>query len=110
MYNFELIKDEELIKIFDDVYIRQNENEKTTTIILTNKRLLFLEHQNPNEGLEVLRVARGMNCIKTKYVYFEIDLNEIKTIIKNEYYQVTLKNKISFEFDNEELFNLLINK
>ena len=36
------IKNEELIEVFDEVYIRQNDNEKITTIALTNKRLLFL--------------------------------------------------------------------
>lgn len=64
MYNFNLNKDEEIIKVFDDVLIRQEGNEKVTTIALTNKRVLFLDYLIENEGLEVLRIARGMNYIK----------------------------------------------
>ena len=64
MYNFNLNKDEEIIKVFDDVLIRQEGNEKVTTIALTNKRVLFLDYLIENEGIEVLRIARGMNYIK----------------------------------------------
>lgn len=64
MYNFNLNKDEEIIKVFDGVLIRQEGNEKVTTIALTNKRVLFLDYLIENEGLEVLRIARGMNYIK----------------------------------------------
>ena len=108
MYNFELINNEEVIKIFDEVFIKQEGNQKTTTIILTNKRLLFLDHITPNEGLEVLRVARGADYIRYKEVYYQIDLNDIENISNGEYYQVTLKNKMVFEFDNEKLYKLLV--
>ena len=33
MYNFNLMKNENLMKVFDEVFIRQGENEKITTII-----------------------------------------------------------------------------
>lgn len=107
MYNFELMDDEKVIRIFDEVFIKQGENEKNTTIILTNKRLLFLDYINVNEGLEVLRIARGADYIKYKETYYQIDLNDIVDIIKNQYYQVILKNDVTFEFDNEKLYSLL---
>lgn len=107
MYNFELTNNEEVIKIFDEIFIKQGENEKNTTIVLTNKRLLFLDYITPNEGLEVLRIARGADYIKYKDVYYQIHLNDIESIIKDKYYQVVLKNKIIFEFEDEELYNLL---
>ena len=55
MYNFVLQKGEETIQIFDDIYIKQGQNEKETTIILTNQRLLFLEYlaDDPNEILRI---------------------------------------------------------
>lgn len=53
MYNFNLNKDEEIIKVFDAVLIRQEGDEKVTTIALTNKRVLFLDYLIGNEGLEV---------------------------------------------------------
>lgn len=107
MYNFELMDNEEVIKAFDEIWIKQGENQKNTTIVLTNKRLLFLDYLTPNEGLEVLRIARGTNYIKYKEVYYQIDLNDIADITTGEYYQVILKNKMMFEFDDEELYNLL---
>ena len=107
MYNFELMDDEKVIRIFDEVFIKQGENEKNTAIILTNKRLLFLDYINVNEGLEVLRIARGADYIKYKETYYQIDLNDIVDIIKNQYYQVILKNDVTFEFDNEKLYSLL---
>ena len=110
MYNFELIDNESVIKIFDDIFIKQDENTKYTTIVLTNKRLLFLDYLIPNEGLEVLRIAKGADYIRYKEVYYQVDLNDIEYIIKNEYYQVILKNNITFEFDNEEVYNLLQNQ
>lgn len=107
MYNFDLKKEEEIIKVFDDVLIRQGGNEKVTTIALTNKRVLFLDYLIENEGLEVLRIARGMNYIKYKEVYYQINLSDIESIIKDKFYKVILKSKKSFEFDKDELYSLL---
>ena len=107
MYNFERINNEEIIKIFDKIFIKQGENEKDTTIILTNKRILFLEYLIENEGSEILRITKGVNYIKHKEVYYQINLNEIENITNGKYYQVVLKNDMSFEFDDEELYNLL---
>lgn len=107
MYNFELTNNEEVIKIFDEIFIKQSENEKNTTIVLTNKRLLFLDYTTPNEGLEVLRVARGTDYIKYKEIYYQIDLNDIENIINDKYYQVILKNEMTFEFNDDELYRLL---
>lgn len=107
MYNFELFNNEEVVKIFDEIFIKQEENEKTTTIVLTNKRLLFLDYIIPNEGLEALRTSRGVDYIRYKEVYYQIDLNDIVEIINNEYYLVILNNKMTFEFYNDELYNLL---
>ena len=76
MYNFNLLKNEKIIKVFEEIYIIQEENEKVTTIALTNKRLLFLDYLNENEGQEVLRIARGTNYLKIKDVYYYINLND----------------------------------
>ena len=107
MYNLELLNNEEVVRIFDEIFVKQNENEKITTIVLTNKRLLFLDFLIENEGLEVLRIARGINYIKTKEVYFQINLSDVKNISKNKYYKIVCKNDMSFEFDDEELYKLL---
>lgn len=106
MYNFNLVEHEELIKLFDSVWISQNNNEKNTSIALTNKRLLFLEYSK-NDPNEVLRTARGLEYPRYKEVYYQISLGDIKKITKEENYSITLVNNNLFEFDNRELFDLL---
>ena len=44
MYKYKLNDNEDIIKIFDNLYIKQGNNEKTTSAILTNQRLLFLDY------------------------------------------------------------------
>ncbi len=106
MYNFELQKGEETISIFDDIYIKQGTNEKETTIILTTKRILFLDYQNddPNENL---RIGRGVQYLRAKEVYYEMLLKDIEKISFDKLYKVLLKNGIEFEFENKDLYKLL---
>ena len=109
MYNFNLLPNEELIKVFDNISIKQEENEKNTTIALTNKRLLFLDYLTENDYSEVLRISKGIDYLKYKEVYFEINLKNI-TNIKEEKLYILLYDDKSFEFDNKELFLLLKDK
>ena len=67
MYNFNFIENEELIEIFDEVLVKQNDNEKITTIAFTNKRLLFLDYIT-NDGLEALRITNKMNLVRTNII------------------------------------------
>ena len=76
MYKYTLNDNEDIIKIFDNLYIKQGNNEKITSAILTNQRLLFLDYIVQNEGLEVLRIARGSQAIQYKEVYYQIMLND----------------------------------
>lgn len=109
MYNFNFIKNEKLIEIFEEVHIKQNNQEKTTTIALTNKRLLFLDYVT-NNGLEALRIINKLNIIKSKEVYYEIYLTNIKNITKETNCKITLKDNTSFEFNNDKLYKLLGDK
>ena len=106
MYNFNFVENEELIEVFDEVYIRQNDNEKITTIALTNKRLLFLDYVT-NDGLETLRITNKMNLVRNKEVYYQLNLDDIELLSETEYYNIVLKDGIEFEFNNEELYELL---
>lgn len=106
MYNFNFIENEKLVEIFDEVLVKQNENEKNTTIALTNKRLLFLDYIT-NDGLEVLRITNKMNLVRIKEVYYQIKLEDIKSVQEEEYYQVILKDDTEFELNNRELYELL---
>ncbi len=106
MYNFTLQKNEETISIFDNAYIKQGDNEKETTIILTNQRLLFLEYlaNDPNEDL---RIGRGIQYLRAQEVYYEFPLKDIEKISFNKLYKVKLKNGVEFEFEDQNLYKLL---
>lgn len=106
MYNFNLMNGEEIIDIFDNTLVKQEENQKNTTIALTSKRLLFLDYVNDDIN-EMLRIGRGLDYIRYKEVYFNIDLVEIQSIEKKDYYLVNLKNGNSFEFSNDKLYEIL---
>lgn len=106
MYNFNFVENEELIEVFDEVYIRQNNNEKITTIALTNKRLLFLDYIT-NDGLETLRITNKMNLVRSKEVYYSIDLNELEKVYEDEYFIIKLKDNKLIEFNELKLYELL---
>lgn len=106
MYNFNFMDGEKLIYVFDEVLVIQNDNEKITTIALTDKRILFLDYMT-NDGLDALKITKGVNFKRYKEVYYEIDLNDINMLIEEEYYKVMLKDNRSFEFNNKMLYELL---
>lgn len=108
MYKYILNINEDVIKIFDKLYVKQGSNEKTTSAILTNQRLLFLDYIVQNEGLEVLRIARGSQAIQFKEVYYQINLNDIKTINKKELYEIVLNNNSVIEFNDKILYDLIL--
>ena len=106
MYNLNLEDNEELIEIFENEYVKQGKNEKNTTIAITNKRLLFLDYMKDDPD-EVLRIARGVDYIRYKEIYYQIRLSEIEKILKKELYSVVLKDGNEFEFEDDKLFNLI---
>ena len=108
MYKYTLNDNEDVIKIFDNIYVKQGSNEKTTSAILTNQRLLFLDYIIQNEGLEVLRIARGSQAIQYKEVYYQINLNDIKNLSKKELYEIVLNNNSIIEFNDKKLYDLIL--
>lgn len=109
MYNFGLTKGENVIEIFDDIWICQGKNEKNTTVAVTNKRILFMDYDkyDPNE---VFRVGRGVDYVRYKEVYYQINLDEIISIESGDYYNVFLSNGVNFGFDDEKLYELINKK
>lgn len=104
MYNFSLLKNEKVIDVFDDIWVSQNENEKMTTVALTNQRLLFLDYNN-NDPRDNLRIGRGMEYIRYKEVYHSIMLQDIKDV--TDVYILNLKKGCDIKIDNKELCNLI---
>ena len=109
MYNIDLLKNEKIIDIFDEVFIKQGNQEKYTTIAITNKRLLFLDYFGNTFIEETLRIAQGVSYLRMKKVYFIIDRKDIKRISKKDYYNIELKDNI-IEFDNEDIYQILKEK
>lgn len=106
MYNFNFLRDEKLIQVFDDIWIKVNDKEKITTIALTNKRLLFLDYDN-NDYRENLRISGKLNYIRYKEVYYMVKLENIKNMANNDTYIINLIDGRNIEFDNEELYHLI---
>jgi len=106
MYNFNFVDDEKLISVFDEVFIKQDINEKIFTVALTDKRLLFLDYIT-NDGMEALRITKGIDFNKYKEVIYQINLEEIDRLVSDEYYQIILKNKRIINFNNEILYNMI---
>ena len=95
-------------KIFDNLYIKQGNNERPTSAILANQRLLFLDYIVQNEGLEVLRITRGSQAIQYKEVYYQINLNDINALNKKELYEIVLNNNSIIEFNDKKLYDLIL--
>ncbi len=82
MYNLELEKNEEIIVIEDDIIVSNKDKSKISTVALTNKRLLFLDLPL-NTTDESIRLANASDYIKIKEVYYSVNLNQIKSVIKD---------------------------
>ena len=107
MYNFDFLKDEELIEIYEDVWIVQGNNEKCTTIALTNQRLLFLDYDK-YDSRENLRVGRGVEYARFKKEYYSIDLKYIKKVSnKKGITIIDLSDGKNLEIENENIFSLI---
>ncbi len=107
MYNINLLKNEKVIAVFDDIFIKQGKNQKLTTIAITNQRLLFLDYFNETSIEETLRIANGVDYLRQKEVYYKIDLKNIIEVSKNDYFYIKLKDNTIIEFAEEELYNLI---
>ena len=107
MYNFNFIENEKLIDVFENTLVKQGNNEKNTTIALTDKRLLFLDYINKNDGMEAIRISRGISYPRYKEVYYQINLKDTIKLEKDEYFKIILNDKTTIEFNNETLYQQL---
>ncbi len=96
MYNLNLLENEEIKIIIDEVLISQDNNSKTTTVALTNQRLLFLD--NFNDISETLRISRGIDYLKEKEIYYIINITDITSINNNT---ITLKDNKTLTINDE---------
>lgn len=108
MYNYNLLPNEEVKKIFDSITIQHQKDIKETSIIITSQRILFLDYLiNPNSPEEVLRIAKGVQYPKYKEVYYQINLKDITKIENHSKYRLILKDNFYFEFEDKELYTVI---
>ena len=91
MYNFELLKGEETIAIFDDVYIRQEKNEKEEHEKERQKYTKVLRVYNAADYMDMSVIMDFEKEYKVRVEYTEFESNEdmYNNIIKNpNYYDV----------------------
>ena len=108
MYNFNLEKNESLISVFDEVLIKQNDNQKLVSVAISDKRILLLDYVSI-EPFETLKATQASHYIKMKEVFFSKKLKEIKSLENKSLYHLVFKDDFYFEFDNDDLYKLLKN-
>lgn len=112
MYEFDKLKNEKIVLISDNSFLKINDNWNSISTIITNKRLLLLDYPSKVSNYqETMRVSRGMDYIQKKEVLFKVNLNEILKIEKDNKY--LLKNGNYFYLNDtgvKKIVNNIINK
>ena len=92
MYDFNLLRNENIKIISDNSKVYINNTFKECTTIITNLRLLILDYpSNISNSMEDLRTSQRINYIKKKEIIFELKLKNIIDIkIKNEEIKIFL--------------------
>ena len=106
MYNFNFEEGESLIEVFDPIYVKQGDVERNTAIAVTTKKILFLAYMK-DDPFEDMKAGRVIGQVKFKQVFYEILLSNVQKVQEDELYKVETFNGINFEFENEDLYNLL---
>lgn len=109
MYNFKFEEGESLIKVFDPIYVKQGDVEKNIAVAVTTNRILFMAYLK-DDPFEDMKPGKVIGTIKFKQAFFEIPLVNVQTIEEGELYKVTMFNGTSFEFENEDLYGMLLER
>ena len=109
MYDFKLNKNEEIKLISDNTIIYTDIEEKNVTSIVTNQRLLILDYPSGiYNSKEDLRISGKMTYIRKKEIICEINLQDIKSIIKDKsYYKIELDNNSYINLVDDEIISFL---
>ena len=109
MYDFKLNKNEEIKLISDNTIIYTDIEEKNVTSIVTNQRLLILDYPSGiYNSAEDLRISGKMTYIRKKEIICEINLQDIKSIIKDKsYYKIELDNDSYINLVDDEIISFL---
>ena len=78
MFDFELLKEEEIVLTTDNIVITRNGKNTKYSAVLTNKRLIFFDKLN--DSLDSLNISTAIGAVPTLFPQEEIELSTIKSI------------------------------
>lgn len=108
MYDLKKTLDEDIISIIDDSILKFEGKSREISIILTNKRIVFLDYPSAiNNYEETMRISRGINYLRKKEPFFELEIKDLKSIEKGDFDKYQLKNGNYFFLESEKLRNEL---
>lgn len=109
MYNIVLDENEEIKLISDNTIVYNNKDELICTSIITNKRYLILDYPSDLYNTrEDLRILNKLNYVKQKEVIFEINLDKILSVEKdNKYYKININKDEYILIDDIDIINYL---
>lgn len=109
MYNIVLDENEEIKLISDNTIVYNNKEELICTSIITNKRYLILDYPSDLYNTrEDLRILNKLSYVKQKEVIFEINLDKILSVEKdNKYYKININKDEYILIDDIDIINYL---
>lgn len=110
MYNIDLQENETIIYNNDETKIKANDKILDISLVITNNRLIILQDSNKLGNMNnVLRTTKGLGFIPNREIIFQINRNEIKDIIYNEYAKIIFNNNTFIEVKDENIKHILEN-
>lgn len=79
MYDFDKLKDEEIVFISEESILKVDNLEKAITVIITNKRILLFGEDKFNYQ-ESLRVGRAVDYLPKRVLLFDSLISNIKLV------------------------------
>lgn len=106
MYNYELLENEKIIKIFDDVLLKTGNDILNVSVIITNMRFIILGIPDDIESFRVGRMIIDKPI--SKEIKFETNINNIIAIKRKEnYYKYILSDTNYFLLNTDEIYKFI---
>lgn len=111
MYDFKLNRNEKIKLISDNTLIHTSAGNKELTCIITNQRMLILDYPSGMyNSAEDLRISGKISYIRKKEMIEEINLEDIKSIIKeNNHHKLELINGNYININDDDIIDYLDN-
>ena len=79
MYEFDKLKDEEIVVVSENAILKVDSEDKEITVIVTNKRILLFGEDRFNYQ-ESLRVSKGTDYLPKRVLLFSAYVSDIRLI------------------------------